>query len=81
MHSNNQFVTAINTTTEVSCPDYIPDFDPLRYIQRACELNDQNQAQWARINVSDIFRQCISTDVTTGDDTFQPTFYKERTYT
>ena len=46
----------INSTTKVSCPDYIPDFDSTKNIERACRLNSQNQAEWEEINVTDIFR-------------------------
>ena len=46
----------INSTITVSCPDYIPDFDPKHFIQRACRQNSQNQAEWEEINVTDIFR-------------------------
>ena len=50
----------MNKTTKVPCPDYIPDFDPTRFIERTCFSDIDDQPQWQILNVTDIFSQGFS---------------------
>ena len=47
----------MNKTARVPCPDYIPDFDPTRDIERTCLFDMDDQPQWQILNVTDIFSQ------------------------
>ena len=45
----------MNKTTKIPCPNYIPDFDPMRFIERTCFPDIDDKPQWQLLNVTDIF--------------------------